>query len=254
MSPDERQQFIGTLHLDLCEKRNMKIKELCNDDRPREKMASRGSEALSNSELIAILLRTGTQKKNVLEMGQELMKQAGGNLITLASMSISELCRMEGIGPGKAITLAAAFELGRRMSEESIGTNPCMNSPRNVFRILGPHLRHLDHEECWAIYLNTANRMTGKERISSGGFNSTLMDNRFILHKALEQKAAGLIIAHNHPSGDMHPSVADINATQELSRGLKACGISLIDHVIISADGYYSFADEESVIHPSANR
>ena len=229
----------------------MKIKELCNDDRPREKMAARGREALSNSELIAILLRTGTQKKNALEMGQELMKESKGSLNTLAAMSISELCRTDGIGPGKALTLAAAFELGRRMCEESIGTsNPCMNSPKNVFMTLGPHLSHLDHEECWVIYLNKANRMTGKERISSGGFDSTLMDNRYILHKALEQKAAGLILAHNHPSGDMYPSIADINATQELSKGLKACGISLIDHVIISSDGYYSFADEESVIHP----
>lgn len=226
----------------------MKLKELCPDDRPREKMITKGSGAMSNSELIAILLRTGTRQKNALEISQELMKRAGGSLNELSTMSLEKLCISEGIGPGKAISLMAAFEIGKRLGEESAWRDcQSMDSPRKVFRVMGPYMRTLEHEECWVIYLNNANRMTGKEMISVGGFTSTVLDNRFILHKALERKAAGIILIHNHPSGETLPSMADIKVTQELSKGLKACGISLIDHVIISSDGYYSFADEEAV-------
>ncbi len=224
----------------------MKIKDLCIEERPREKMMERGAEALSNIELLAIMLRTGTEKKNVIDVARELLKSSDGKLNIIAGMSVESLCRTQGIGPSKAVTLAAAFELGRRCAAECItDSRTSISSPKIVFRMMLPILRGLDHEECWVLFLNRANHLISKERISIGGIDSTILDCRTIARKAIEKTACGIILVHNHPSGSALPGTADIQATKQLDKALKTCEISLLDHVIIAEDSYYSFADEE---------
>ncbi len=224
----------------------MKIKELCMDERPREKMLAKGADSLSNTELLAILLRTGTSRMNVIDVAREMLRSADGKLNGIASMSVERLCGIEGIGPAKAVTLAAAFELGRRASGESIiDTRTSISSAKTVFRLMLPILKGLDHEECWVLYLNRANYLIAKEKISSGGLDSTTLDCKTIARKALEKKATGIIIVHNHPSGSALPGQADIQSTRQLSAALKTCDIPLLDHVIIAENSYYSFSDEE---------
>ncbi len=224
----------------------MKIKELCMDERPREKMMAKGVDVLSNTELLAILLRTGTGRMNVIDVARELLKNADGKLNGVASMSVEKLCEIDGIGPSKAVTLAAGFELGRRCAGESIiNTRTSISSAKTVFRIMLPVLKGLDHEECWVLFLNRANYLIGKEKISSGGLDSTALDCRIIVRKAIEKKATGIIAVHNHPSGSAIPGNADIQATRQLEQALRICEISLLDHVIIAENSYYSFSDEE---------
>lgn len=227
----------------------MKIKELCMDERPREKMQEKGAGSLSNAELLAIMLRTGTGKMNVIDVARELLKAADGKLNGIASMPIGRLCEISGIGPNKAVTVAAAFELGRRCSGEAIiDTKTPISSPRTVYSLMIPHMKGLDHEECWILFLNKANYLIAKECISSGGMDSTPLDSRIIIRRAIERKACGIIVVHNHPSGNAMPGQADIQATRQLDRALKTCDISLLDHVVIAEKSYYSFADEEAVM------
>lgn len=224
----------------------MRIKDLCIDERPREKVLEKGVSVLSNAELLALMLRTGTGRMNVIDVARELLKSGDGKLNEVASMSIETLCMIDGIGPGKAVTLAAAFELGRRCASETAAeSRTAISSPKIVFRMMLPIMRGLDHEECWVLYLNRANYLISKERVSSGGTDSTTLDCRYILKKALEKQASGLILVHNHPSGSSLPGTADIQSTKMLDKALKACELSLIDHVIIAEDSYYSFADEQ---------
>ncbi|MBQ8812477.1 MAG: DNA repair protein RadC [Bacteroidales bacterium] len=226
----------------------MKIKELCKDERPREKLISKGAESLSNAELLAILLRTGHGNRNALDVGRDLLINAEEKLNRIAAMPLERLCSVNGIGPDKAVTITAAFELGRRCAgEKIIDSHTPISSPKAVFRLLLPTLRHLGHEECWVLFLNRANFLISKEKITSGGIDSTIIDNKTIIRKAIEKKASGIIIAHNHPSGSAMPGQADINATMQLEKALKTCDISLLDHVIIAEDSYYSFADETLV-------
>lgn len=223
----------------------MKLKDLSVEDRPREKMLAKGSEALSASELLAILLRTGTGRMNVLDLAREILRQADGRLAELAGMSVERLCHVDGIGPGKAVIVAAAFELGKRVaSEEGTAGLPQMNSPRKVYRHMLPLLRDIRHEECWVLFLNAANRLIGKEMVSRGGMDSTTIDKRVILRRALDRKATGVILVHNHPSGNPLPSIEDINQTKDLGKALSSCGLHLVDHVIVSGGSYYSFSDE----------
>ena len=223
----------------------MKLKDFCADEMPREKMIGKGAGALSNTELLAILLRTGRDGMNVIDMARELLQSGDSTLNGIAEMSLERMKSICGIGPGKAVTIAAAFELGRRLSMEKNGRgNDRISSARKVFSLMQPVMRDLDHEECWIIFLNKANRLVGKEMISSGGLDSTIIDNRRIIGKALDRKASGLILVHNHPSGSSLPSAADVSQTQALNRALKTCDLALVDHVVIAKDEYYSFADE----------
>ncbi len=224
----------------------MKIKDLCMDERPREKMLAKGADALSNAELMAILLRTGTGRMNVIDVAREVLKAAEGKLNGVASMSVELLCGIEGVGPTKAVTLAAAFELGRRCAGESIiDVRTAVSSARMVFRMMLPIMKGIDHEECWILYLNRANYLITKEKVSVGGLDSTTLDSRTIVRKALEKRATGIIVVHNHPSGSALPGNADIQATRQLEKALRTCEISLLDHVIIAESSYYSFSDEE---------
>ena len=226
----------------------MKLKDLCEDDRPREKLVAKGPSALSNAELLAIMLRTGTGKMNVVDVARELLKSAEGRLNAIAGMSMEKLCSIDGIGPGKAVTIAAAFELGRRSSSEQIiHDRNAISSPKDVFRMMLPIMRGLDHEECWAVFLNRANYVLGKERMSAGGMDSTVIDTKAVIRRALERKACGVILVHNNPSGSAMPGQADIRQTAVLKKALQACEIQLLDHVVVAEDSWYSFADEQLV-------
>lgn len=224
----------------------MKLKDFCVDDRPREKMLEKGSGALSNAELLAIMLRTGTGEMNVVDLARELLRTAQGRINEVSAMTLEKLCSIKGIGPGKAVTIAAAFELGRRASaEQVVHDRRTISAPHDVFRLMLPYLRGLDHEECWVLFLNRANYVIGKERMSVGGLESTVMDTKTILRRAIERKASGVILVHNHPSGSAMPGQADIIRTGALKKALQACEIQLIDHVVIAEDSWYSFADEQ---------
>jgi DNA repair protein RadC len=226
---------------------NMNLKRLPDYERPREKLLTQGKECLNNAELLAILLRTGTGCQNVIEVARELIKCAEGKLTGIMKMSPEKMCETRGIGMSKAVTVAAAFELGRRCAlEPIIEKKNSITDPRDVCRIMLPIIRGLDHEECWGLFLNRANYLIGKECLSKGGLDSTVLDVKTIVRKALERKATSMIIVHNHPSGNPLPGSNDIRETGKLKKGLDTCGISLTDHVIIAEDSFYSFADEEA--------
>jgi DNA repair protein RadC len=226
----------------------MKLKELSPDERPREKMVEKGASSLSNAELIAILLRTGTGKMNVIEVARELLKSADNRLAAIMTMPLGHLCKTNGIGLSKAVGIAAAFELGRRCSMESvIGKKESITNPMAAYHILEPKFRGIDHEECWGLFLNRANYVIGAEKFSSGGLDSTVIDPKVIVRKALERKATSIILAHNHPSGNPMPGTSDIRETGNLKKALDTCGIALTDHIIIAEGCFYSFADEEKV-------
>ena len=228
--------------------KNMKLKELSPDERPREKMIEKGAASLSNAELLAILLRTGTGKMNVVDVSRVLLKYGGNKLSGIMNMSVEQLCRINGIGPSKAISVAAAFELGRRSALEPVlDSKKSITGPGDVFKLMAPALRGTDHEECWGLFLNRANYILGKELFSRGGLDSTVIDTKTIVRKALERKATAVIIVHNHPSGNPLPGRSDIRETGMLKKALETCGITLTDHVIIADDSYYSFADEQKV-------
>lgn len=211
-------------------------------------MQEKGAVSLSNAELLAILLRTGTGRMNVIDLARELLKSADGKLTGIMTMPIDKICEIKGIGPSKAVTIAAAFELGRRCAIEPIvEKKESISNPKTVYRLMAPLLRGIDHEECWGLFLNRANFVLSKERFSTGGIDSTVIDIKSIVRKALEKKATSIILIHNHPSGNPLPGSNDIKETGKLKKALETCGISLIDHIIIAEDSFYSFADEEIV-------
>lgn len=222
----------------------MKLKELNIEERPRERLIAKGSSALGNAELLAILLRTGSGNKNVLEMSHELLA-AAGSLTELSAMSIDKMQAIGGIGKNKAATVTAAFELGRRFAAEG-SRSPCraITNASQIFSIMFPVLKGIDHEECWILYLNRANHILYKEKVSIGGLSSTTIDTNSILRKAIEKKADGIIMVHNHPSGNPQPGKADVVETERLKKAAETFSISMLDHVIISDSGYYSFADQ----------
>ncbi len=225
----------------------MRIKDLCPDERPREKLRLRGAKALSNAELLAILLGSGTGGKNVLEVAQELMKTAGGRLNLLGAMPLERLITQKGVGEVRAITLAAALELGRRTFEESaIADKRSLTSPEMVFQLMLPTLKNLDHEECWALFLNKANFLISKEMITSGSLESTLVDTARILKRAIEKQSSYVILVHNHPSGSPLPGPADIHQTACVKKALSSVGISLMDHVVVAEDSFFSFSEERT--------
>ena len=224
----------------------MKMKEMCESERPRERLLSEGAPSLSNGELLAVLLNTGNRGKNVVEMAREVLLEAQGSLITLAGMSMARLEKVDGIGKRKAATLAACFELGRRLfSEKASFKKYPVVSPRMVYEIMLPHMLGLDHEECWILFINNAQYCIGRQRVSSGGLDSTVIDLKDITRMALDRRANFLVLVHNHPSGSPYPSNEDLRQTEALKKALTPMGIGLMDHVIICNDCYYSFSDEE---------
>ena len=223
----------------------MKISEMCEAERPREKMLSRGAASLSTGELLAVLLRSGTAGRSALELAQTLLKAADGSIVTLSEMSRREICSIPGIKAGKATSVIAALELGRRFLEEksTVVKKPVVHS-RMIFEMMLPRLKGIRHEECWVLLLNNANYVLAREKTAVGGGNSTTIDIPRILRLALDNNASGLILVHNHPSGSPRPSNADILYTENLKKAATPFGISLLDHVVVCDDCFYSFADD----------
>ncbi len=220
------------------------IKDWAEDDRPREKMLSKGIQALSNAELLAILIGSGTQNESALDLSKNILSSVNNNLNDLARLRIADLCKIKGIGNARAVTITAAIELGRRRNSEPTTERPRISTSKDVFSILGPLMGDLPHEEFRVLFLNRANIVIDSEKVSQGGITGTVTDIRIIMKLALEKSASSIIACHNHPSGNLKPSESDIQITQKIKDGAKLLDIGLLDHVIVSYNSFYSFADE----------
>lgn len=220
------------------------IKQWAKDDRPREKLLSRGPAALSNSELLAILILNGSGGKSAVELAQDVLRLGKDNLNELGKLSIIEITKIKGIGEAKAITIAAALELGRRRQAVASLEKTLVKTSADVATYLQATLRDYKHEVFAVIYLNRSNKINDFKIISEGGITGTVADPRIILKKALEQDAVSIILCHNHPSGSLKPSKADEELTYKIKEAAKYFDIKVLDHLIVGDDGYYSFADE----------
>jgi DNA repair protein RadC len=220
------------------------IKQWAKDDRPREKLLSKGAENLSNSELLAILIHNGTKEKTAVDLGKEILKLGKDNLNELGKLSVKELMKIKGIGEAKAISITAALELGRRRQATASLEKSVVGSSNEIAAYLRTALKDYRHEVFAVIFLNRANKINHFEIVSAGGITGTVADPRVILKKALEENAVSIILCHNHPSGSLKPSRADEELTTKIKEAAKYFDIKVIDHIIVSEDGYYSFADE----------
>lgn len=223
---------------------NLSIKHWADDDKPREKLMLKGKSALSDAELLAILIGSGSRNETALKLCQRILKSVDNNLNALGKLSISNLTSFNGIGDAKAISIIAAMEIGRRRRSEDILELDNIDSSRKVFEIMQPIIGELQHEEFWILYLNNANKVIHKAQISKGGIVGTVVDNRIIFKIAFEKNAVAMILTHNHPSGKLVPSDADIKITKELKLAGQQLDIKVLDHIIITENGYYSFADD----------
>ena len=224
---------------------NRRIADLTKEDRPREKALAKGLDALTTTELIAILLGSGTQGESVVDLAQRLLKESDNKLSELSKRSVRNLVKsFKGIGEAKAITLLSAIDLGKRYAQENIEETPTLNTPDKVFATMRYHFADLQHEEFWAIYLNNAKRMISKIRISQGGVSATIVDPKIILRYAIENLATAIILVHNHPSGNLMPSREDDNQTERIAKAAKLFDIQLVDHLIVAAGDFYSYANE----------
>jgi DNA repair protein RadC len=226
------------------EKINLSIKKWAEDDRPREKLLQKGKQSLSDSELIAILISSGSKEESAVELAKRILSGTNNNLNALGKLSISQLCKFKGIGPAKAVTIAAALELGRRRRLEEALEQKKITSSNSVFEIMQPVIGELGHEEFWILYLNNSNRIIEQYQISKGGITGTLVDVRVTLKKALELGAVSLILTHNHPSGNLKASEADKQLTNKLKTAAESLDIKVLDHIIVTEKSYLSFADE----------
>lgn len=220
------------------------IKYWSKDDRPREKLLSSGAETLSNSELLAILIHNGTKELSAVDLAREVIKLGKNNLVELGKLSAKQLMRIKGIGEAKAITIVAALELGRRRQLTEPLDKDVIRSGADIARYLHVKLKDLRKEVFSVIFMNQANRINHFEIISEGGITSTIADPRVILKKALEEDAVKIVLCHNHPSGSVKPSKADEELTKKIKAAAGLMDIQVVDHIIVSENGYFSFADE----------
>ncbi|MBZ5857118.1 RadC family protein [Flavihumibacter profundi] len=226
------------------QERNYSIKSWAKDDRPREKLLSKNPMALSDAELIAILLNNGSRDKSALDLARELMQLGRNNLQELGKLSVFDLMTIKGIGEAKAVIITAALELGRRRQAALALECPVITGSRDVALYLQQLFQDHHHEVFVVLFLNRANKIRHFEIISSGGITGTVADPRMIMKKAIEQEAVGLILSHNHPSGNLRPSKADEDLTYKIREAAKLLDIRVMDHIIVSTEGYFSFADE----------
>ena len=225
------------------------MKDLYVDEIPREKMLAKGAGAMSNAELLAILIGSGTQKENVIEVANRLLAVNEGKLSMIADMDAGRMKEIGGIGSVRYTTIAAAFELGKRCCLEDPGIERVpLTDADIVFRMMIPRLKGLDHEEFWIIFLNRANYIIHKEMISRGGLSSTVVDPKLVVKRALDKRASGLIMVHNHPSGNPRPGHSDLTETERMKKAANTFDIALLDHIIICDDCYFSFADDRVTI------
>ncbi len=228
----------------MSDKSPFSIKNWSEDDRPREKLLLKGRSALSDAELIAILIGSGNREESAVGLSKRILALVGNNLSELGKVSVNELMEFKGIGEAKAISIAAALELGRRRSGGEAISRKRITSSNSIFELMHPIIGDLPHEEFWVIYLNNSNKVLDKIQLSKGGMTGTLVDIRLALKKALEVGAISLALAHNHPSGTLRPSEADKQVTQKLIAAAQSLDLRVIDHLIITEKGYFSFADE----------
>lgn len=224
------------------------IKQWAADDKPREKMLARGADALSATELLAILINNGTRSKSAIDLARELLQQGGNSLSSLAKMSLKDLQKVKGVGPAKAVAIKAALQLGILLEEEALNQLPVLRSSKDIAVYLRKRLQHESRESFIVVYLNKANRVLATEVVSTGGVTGTIADPKIIFKRALELQASHLILSHNHPSGNLRPSDADRKLTEKIKQAARLIDMEVIDHIIVSDQGYYSFADSGDMI------
>ncbi len=222
---------------------SLKIKDWALEDRPREKLLYKGISSLSDAELLAILIGSGSNDKSAVDLAREILNIASNNLNRLGKLDVHDLVKLKGIGTAKAINIMAALELGRRRKSAEIMESPKIRSSNDVYSIFNPLLADLTHEEFWLLYLNRSNKILSRHKLSQGGISGTITDVRLIIKKAIELLASSIIICHNHPSGNLDPSEADTRITQKIKEAAGYFDISLLDHIIVTDNGYYSYAD-----------
>jgi DNA repair protein RadC len=226
---------------------SMKITDWAVEDRPREKLINKGTSSLSDAELLGILISSGTKNKSAVDLGRELLAMVNNNLNNLGKLSVSDLRKLQGIGPARAVTISAALELGRRRKLAEAEEVTGIKCSKDVADIFQPLLSDLLHEEFWILFLNRSNRVIAKMRLSQGGISGTVTDVRIIMKKAVECLASGIIVCHNHPSGNLNPSESDTKITHKIRDAGNLMDIQLLDHIIISGKDYYSFADNGGI-------
>ncbi len=226
------------------EYKHLTIKAWAEDDRPREKLVLKGRHSLSDAELLAILLASGNKNETAVQLAQRILNQTGNSINKLAKLQINDLKKFKGVGEAKAVTIAAALEIGRRRVEEQMEDKQRVVASKHAYDILRSKLSDLPHEEFWVIFLNRSNLVIGIECISRGGISGTVVDVRLILKPAIECLASGIVLAHNHPSGNLQPSHEDIALTKKIKEGAKLMNIILQDHIIVADNSFFSFADE----------
>jgi DNA repair protein RadC len=229
-------------------KQNLTIKTWAEEDRPREKLSLKGKNALSDAELVAILIGSGNKNESAVELSKKILASINNNLNKLGKLSINDLTQFNGIGEAKAISIIAALELGRRRKDSEIEKRPIIKSSKDAYNIIADVLSDLPHEEFWVLYLNRKNEVIKKENISKGGVSGTIADSKIIFKSAIEQLASAIILCHNHPSGNLSPSAADISLTKKLKETGIMLDTPVLDHLIIGEKDYFSFADENLMI------
>ena len=226
---------------------NLSIRNWAEEDRPREKLILKGKSALSDAELVAILLGSGNRTQSAVELAKVLLSSVDNDLNKLAQLSVKELMKFNGIGEAKSINIISALEIGRRRKNTNSAELIKIQSSKQVYDLMKAELLDLDHEEFWVVLLNRGNRVIKKESFSSGGISGTVADSRLIFKRALEELACSMILVHNHPSGSLKPSQADINLTKKMKESGKMLDIPVLDHIIFTNNGYFSFADESMI-------
>lgn len=225
--------------------KSFSIKTWKEDDQPREKLIKKGKASLSDAELIAILLGSGSRDESAVDLAKKILKFTGNNLNALAKLTVEQLMQFKGIGEAKSVSIVTALELGlRRRLEEALDI-PKITSSRDVFEIMHPIIGTLQHEEFWVLFMNNSNKIIHKIQLSKGGITGTLVDIRIIMKKAIELSSTALILTHNHPSGTLKPSNADIQLTQKVKKAGETLDIKVLDHIIITEKAYFSFADSQ---------
>lgn len=220
------------------------INHWAEEDRPREKMMAHGAATLSNAELLAILIGSGSVNESAVELMRKILNDCRNSLNELGKCTVEELCRYKGIGQAKAVTILAASELGKRRKAEEAGERRQIRCSQDIYSCFHPLMCDLPVEECWVLLLNQASRMIDRVRIGQGGLASTVVDVRCILREALLKRASSIVLCHNHPSGNITPSREDDSLTQSLFQAARLMNIRMLDHVIVSDGAYYSYADE----------
>ncbi|MDD2821653.1 MAG: DNA repair protein RadC [Flavobacterium sp.] len=226
------------------EQNNFPITHWSEDDKPREKLMLKGKSALSDAELIAILIGSGSRSESAVDLSKRILSSVDNNLNALGKLSISQLMSFKGIGEAKAISIIAAMELGRRRRAEDAVELIKITSSKKIFEIMQPIIGELPHEEFWIVYLNNSNKVISKSQLSKGGITGTLVDVRLVFKTALEMGATALILCHNHPSGTLIPSDADKQITKKLKVAGDSLEIKVLDHLIVTENNYFSFVDE----------